>query len=115
MFANKQIAQEKYVEYLNVISSSLPDVYLNSNENLFFSIQVAAYNNKNNSLEKVNNIVITKENDNVFRYRLGKFPTYDEALEFKRIILSVCNDAFIVPIKNGERIHIKDALDDTAI
>lgn len=114
LFSNNTSAQENYGEYLNVIATGMPDVYVKSNNNLFFTIQVGAFRNKNEGLENVKHIVITKENDAIFRYRLGQFSTYKEASEFKKIILNVCNDAFIVPIKNGERIHIREALKETS-
>ncbi|QOD60751.1 hypothetical protein H9I45_15640 [Polaribacter haliotis] len=108
--SSKFTAQEKYGEYLKVIANTLPEVYVKSTDNLFFTVQIAAFTNKNSELEKINNIVIAREEDNLFKYRLGEFPTYEEAVEYKRIVLSVCNDAFIVSIKNGKRIHIKEAL-----
>ena len=112
-FCNQTNAQKEYKQYLNTISNSLPDVYLNSNASLYYTIQVGAFRNKNTDLESVNNINITPEN-NIFKYRLGKFTTYKEATEFKNIIKNVCSDAFIIPIKNGERIHIREALKDSA-
>ncbi|QTE22638.1 SPOR domain-containing protein [Polaribacter cellanae] len=112
---NTITAQEKYVEYLNVIATNLSDIYIKSNESLFFTVQIAAFTNKNSDLEKIKNIVIIREKDNLLKYRLGEFPTYKEATEYKRIVLSVCKDAFIVPIKNGERIHIKEALKEPSV
>lgn len=105
---NNVLAQ-KNENYLEVIATSLPDNYLTSTSNLFFTIQVGAYRNKNITIENTTNISITEEN-NLFKYRLGKFSTYEEAVSFKTIVLSVCNDAFIVSIKNGKRIHITEAL-----
>lgn len=113
LISNKGNSQENYGEYLNVIATGMPDVYVKSNASLFFTIQVGAFSSKNSSLQSVKNINILQESDNLFKYRLGQFSTYEEAKEFKKIILNVCNDAFIVPIKNGERIHIREALKET--
>lgn len=113
-FSNKIKAQEEVKQYLNTISNSLPDVYVKSNANLFFTIQVGAFKNKNIDLQEVKNITITKEKDNLFKYRLGEFTTYKEATEFKNIISNICKDAFIVPLKKGERIHIKEALKESS-
>jgi len=107
--SNQLIAQDSQ-NYLNIIAKSLSEEYLKSNTNLFFTIQVGAFINKNKTLETTKHIIITKESDNLFKYRLGEFTTYEEAVSFKKIVLSVCPDAFIVPIKNGKRIHIKEAL-----
>ncbi|MEO9571510.1 MAG: hypothetical protein ABJH82_01980 [Polaribacter sp.] len=95
--------------YLKVIALSLPDQYIKSNSELFFTIQIGAYQNENKTLETLANVTTTKE-DTLNKYRLGEFLTYKEAVEYKNMLLSVCNDAFIVPIKNGKRIHIKEAL-----
>ena len=108
-FTNQLSAQEGE-NYINVIANSLPDKYIKSNSNLFFTIQIGAYLNENKTLEKTKNIIISKEEGNLTKYRLGEFSTYKEAIEYKKIILSVCNDAFIVSIKNGKRIHITEAL-----
>lgn len=108
--ASSLTAQTKEeANYLKVIVQSLPEQYLKSNSELFFTIQIGAYKNENKTLETIEKIVTTKEN-NLTKYRLGEFLTYEEAVEYKKMLLSVCNDAFIVPIKNGERIHITEAL-----
>lgn len=100
---------EQEANYLKVIVHSLPDQYIKSNSELFFTIQIGAYQNENKTLETLDNVTATKEGT-LTKYRLGEFLTYEEAVEYKNMLLSVCNDAFIVPIKNGERIHIKEAL-----
>lgn len=108
--STSELSAQEEENYIKVIASSLPDNYIKSNTSLFFSIQIGAYRNENKALESVDNIVITKEEDNITRYRLGEFPTYKEAIEFKRILLNVCTDAFIVPFNKGKRIHIREAL-----
>ncbi|MFK8061164.1 MAG: SPOR domain-containing protein [Polaribacter sp.] len=108
--STSELSAQEEDNYIKVIAKSLPSNYLKSNATLFFTIQIGAYRNENKTLENVDNIIITKEEDKITRYRLGEFPTYEEAIEFKRIVLSVCDDAFIVAIKDGERIHIKEAL-----
>lgn len=110
---NKLSAQENQ-NYLKVIAKSLPTEYIKSNANLFFTIQVGAFRNKNATLEKLDNIITTEE-DKITKYRIGEFSTYREATDYKQMILSVCNDAFIVSIRDGKRIHIKEALKKAAI
>ena len=100
---------EQETNFLKVIVQSLPEQYIKSNSELFFTIQIGAYKNENKTLETLDNVTTTKEGV-LTKYRLGEFLTYQEAIEYKNMLLSVCNDAFIVPIKNGERIHIKEAL-----
>ena len=100
---------QEEVNYLKVIAQSLPEQYVKSNSELFFTIQIGAYKNENKTLETLDNVTTIKE-DTLTKYRLGEFSTYEEAVEYKNMLLSVCNDAFIVSIKNGERIHITEAL-----
>jgi hypothetical protein len=100
---------QEEANYLKVIAQSLPEQYIKSNSELFFTIQIGAYKNENKTLETLDNVTTIKE-DTLTKYRLGEFSTYEEAVEYKNMLLSVCNDAFIVSIKNGERIHITEAL-----
>ncbi|KGL63974.1 hypothetical protein PHEL85_1016 [Polaribacter sp. Hel1_85] len=81
---------------------------------MFFTIQIGAFRNKNTSLENLNNIILANEN-NITKYRLGEFLSYKEAVDYKKMVLSVCKDAFIVSIKNGKRVHIREALKDRPI
>jgi hypothetical protein len=115
-FMNSNVLSAQANEnYLNLIAKSLPEQYIKSNANLFFTIQVGAYRNKNTTLEKLKNINIVKEEDNLVKYRLGEFLTYVEANDYKKMILTVCNDAFIVVIKNGKRVHIKEAFKEEVV
>ena len=103
------IAQEE-TNYLEYMTNSLPDSYAKSNASLFFTVQIAALKNRNKSLENLKNMNIYKEEDNLTKYRIGEFVNYKDAVEYKKMLLSVCKGAFIVPVKNGKRIHIKEAL-----
>ncbi len=109
------LSAQETESYLKVIATSLADRYIKSNSDLIFTVQIAALKNRNKTLESIDNIIAIKEDDNLIKYRLGEFLTYKEATEFKKIVLSVCDDAFIVSIKNGKRIHIKEALKNKAI
>lgn len=110
LFHIVQFSAQERTDYLKYMAKSLPDTYAKSNANLFFTVQIAALSKKNRSLDSLKNINIYKEKDNLIKYRLGEFTTYKNAVEFKKMLRSVCRDAFIVPIKNGKRIHIKQAL-----
>ena len=101
-------------DFLKAIVKSLPEQYIKSDANLFFTIQIGAFTNKNSKLESLEHIIIAKEADNLTKYRLGEFNSYQEANDYKNMLLSVCKDAFIVSIKNGKRVHIKEALKDSS-
>lgn len=108
---NVSFSQKKEEQsYLEIITQSLPDIYKKSSENLYFTVQIGAFKKSNKTLQSLTNVNVYKNEGELTRYRVGKFPSYKEAKEYKQIILSVCKDAFIVPIKSGERIHISEAL-----
>jgi hypothetical protein len=47
------------------------------------------------------------ESDGLYKYRIGNFKTYDEAKQIKK---NIGKDSFIVPLRDGERITIREAL-----
>jgi hypothetical protein len=76
---------------------------------LIFTVQIAALKNQNEDLEYIDGIKVYYEND-LIKYRLGDFETYQEAKEFKSQILNEYNDAFIQALKNDQPIFILEAL-----
>ena len=76
---------------------------------LFFTVQIAALNNKNETLENLDNIHIYNENS-LTKYRLGNFQTYKEAKDFQLQIRSQYKGAFVQALKNNYPIHIIEAL-----
>lgn len=76
---------------------------------LIFTVQIAALKNKNEDLENIDEIKVHYEND-LIKYRLGDFETYQEAREFRSQILNEYNDAFIQALKNNKPIFILEAL-----
>lgn len=76
---------------------------------LIFTVQIAALKNQNEDFEYIDGIKVYYEND-LTKYRLGNFETYQEAREFKSQILNEYNDAFIQALKNEQPISILEAL-----
>ncbi|MDG1398774.1 MAG: SPOR domain-containing protein [Polaribacter sp.] len=76
---------------------------------LIFTVQIAALKNQNEDLENIDEIKVYYEND-LIKYRLGNFETYQEAREFRSQILNEYNDAFIQALKNDRPIFILEAL-----
>ena len=77
---------------------------------LIFTVQIAALRNKNSRLADIQNIQISKE-EGLIKYRLGKLATYKEAWQIRTALLNKYPDAFVQALKNGKRIHIKEALE----
>ena len=76
---------------------------------LIFTVQIAALKNQSEDLEYIDGIKVYYEND-LTKYRLGNFETYQEAREFRTQILNEYNDAFIQALKNEQPISILEAL-----
>jgi len=76
---------------------------------LIFTVQIAALIKKNTSLSSVEDIKIYEENG-LIKYRLGEFKTYQEARDYRKVIIRNYKDAFIQALKNGNPIHITEAL-----
>tara|TARA_B110001454_G_C12670151_1_gene413388 strand:+ start:818 stop:1213 length:396 start_codon:yes stop_codon:yes gene_type:complete len=76
---------------------------------LIFTVQIAALKNQNEDLENIDGIKVYYEND-LIKYRLGDFETYQEAREFRLQILDEFRDAFIQALKNELPISILEAL-----
>ena len=76
---------------------------------LIFTVQVAALRNKNAAYKSIENMRIFNE-ENLFKYRLGQFATYQEASAYRVSLLNRYSGAFIQALKNGEPINIKQAL-----
>ena len=76
---------------------------------LIFTVQIAALKNQNEDLENIDEIKVYYEND-LIKYRLGNFESYQEAREFRSQILNEYNDAFIQALKNDRPIFILEAL-----
>lgn len=76
---------------------------------LIFTVQIAALKNQSKDFEYIDGIKVYYEND-LTKYRLGNFETYQEAREFRTQILNEYNDAFIQALKNEQPISILEAL-----
>ncbi len=79
-------------------------------ERLVYTVQVGAYSQSNREIEEDGSVIISDEGDDLVRYRFGQFDSYQEAQGFKNNMLGLYPDAFIVPINQGIRIDIREAL-----
>ncbi|WP_159950492.1 hypothetical protein [Polaribacter septentrionalilitoris] len=75
----------------------------------FFTVQIAALRQRNDKLEKLENIQVFLE-DGYIKYRLGDIPTYEEAHKYRDSIIHKYPGAFVQAIKGTIAISIRDAL-----
>lgn len=81
-------------------------------DSLYYSVQVGAFRNKlrnNSNFFKGEQFVFEKQINNLHKYYIGKFYTFDEALREKNRLKSRFKNAFIVVIKNNKVLSVKDA------
>jgi len=79
------------------------------NDNVVFTVQIAALKNENEQLMNLNAVKTYQENS-LTKYRLGSFETYQEAKQFRLQVLNTYKGAFVQALKNNEPIHILEAL-----
>ncbi|AOW20244.1 SPOR domain-containing protein [Urechidicola croceus] len=77
---------------------------------LVYTLQIGAFSKKNNTIDENSEMISTVEEDSLIKYRYGQFDSYHEALSFKRNVVSIYPDAFILAINKGHRIDIQTAL-----
>lgn len=82
-------------------------------EGLEFRVQIGAYNLPQNfnysSVMRMNKVEKIKLDDNITRFVMGKFDTYNEAAKLRdQIIAAGITDAFITAIYKGKRVYIVD-------
>ncbi len=85
-----------------------------------FTVQIGAYRNKNleNIIKNEKNYFTEKnqrfhhtKEKNIHKYTIYYFKKYSNANKFKKMIRAMdIKDAWIVPLKNGKRVHIKEVL-----
>jgi len=84
-------------------------------DGIFFTVQIASSARElKNSHEIFNNFdkVYSFTKENTYKYTVGQFTRYDNALEYSREVRSQVNGAFVIAIKNNKIIPVKEALDE---
>jgi len=85
-------ADNQTVEFMVQISSSKNSIPLNSN---YFK-----------GLKNVEELKITDG----YKYAVGRKPSYEQIQEYMKVIKNYFPDAFIIALKNGKIIPVKEAL-----
>lgn len=82
---------------------------------IYFTVQIIAVKNplpniKVDDLYKGSKNITALYHDNLWKYMVGRFDNYDDARIFQE---GIGRDSFVVAIKDGERINIVDAINET--
>ena len=88
---------------------------VNNRSYIYFTVQIIAVKNalpniKVDNLYKGNKNVTASYHDGLWKYMVGRFDNYDEARSLQD---GIGRDSFVVAFKDGERINIVDAINQT--
>lgn len=83
-------------------------------DGIWFTVQIASMpenreldQNKLRGLEMVNKV----EDQKLVKYTSGKFVIYDEALSYRRSLIERFPDAFVIAIRNGKVMPLREAIE----
>jgi hypothetical protein len=108
----KEVEKEFVKDKNTVVVDTIKEVVTDTQEvvpELIFTVQIAALKNDSSFLKSIENIQ-TFEEQNLTKYRLGQFSTYEEARIFRASLLKNYPDAFVQALQNGNPISITEAL-----
>jgi hypothetical protein len=61
-------------------------------------------------LEKIDTITRIKEGE-MTKYAAGRFPVYNDALKYRRILSLRFPDAFVIAVRNGRTMPLREAIE----
>jgi N-acetylmuramoyl-L-alanine amidase len=85
-------------------------------DNLRFKVQIASSTTKKEiKPENFKGLTEVAEisSDDRFRYATGNFSSYSEALQYRKKILNIYPDAFVIAVKNNKILPLQDAIKST--
>ncbi|MBL7110543.1 MAG: N-acetylmuramoyl-L-alanine amidase [Bacteroidales bacterium] len=83
-------------------------------EGIFFTVQIASSTRElkeNHEIFTTFEKVYTFTKESTYKYTVGRFTRYENALEYSREVRTQVNGAFVIAIKNNKIIPVKEALD----
>lgn len=80
---------------------------------IFFMVQIAAMPGDREMspemLEKIDTVTRIKEGE-MTKYAAGRFPVYNDALKYRRILSLRFPDAFVIAVRNGRTMPLREAI-----
>ena len=76
---------------------------------LIYTVQIAALDRPSKSYGSIENVKLYEEGG-YYKYRYGAFKTYKEARKSRWYLIETYDGAFVQALKDGQPIHILDAL-----
>jgi hypothetical protein len=97
-------------------SSGIPERQrLPVQDGVYFRVQLAATSrftdaNTSFAVHNLSKPVLVEQHNGLYKYTVGSFSTYDQANDFRNLVLSKgIKGAFVVAYRNGRRIDVMDA------
>ena len=91
-------------------------IFANNTNNIDFRVQIATSGTKTDpdpgnfkGLESISELVSGK----YYKYTAGHFPTYEEAASYRKSIVNIYPDAFVIAVRNNEIIPLQEAIDES--
>jgi N-acetylmuramoyl-L-alanine amidase len=83
-------------------------------DDIVFMVQIAAMPGEREMspelLEKIDTITRIKEGE-MTKYAAGRFPVYNDALKYRRILSLRFPDAFVIAVRNGRTMPLREAIE----
>jgi N-acetylmuramoyl-L-alanine amidase len=83
-------------------------------DDIVFMVQIAAMPGEREMspglLEKIDTVTRIKEGE-MTKYAAGRFPVYNDALKYRRILSLRFPDAFVIAVRNGRTMPLREAIE----
>ncbi len=115
----KKISLSQASEIKKSGNANSSDKKTTNKNNIYFSVQIAAYSHKLNdaemqqfsNLSKRYPIKVKQVDGGLFLYTVGKYGTYKDAASVKKDIKAMNYDGFVIAFKNGIKISASEAVE----
>jgi len=103
----------KLIPIVDALNMTIDKSTDHAHSSVLYAVQVAALkrflsNKRFSHKYEIDNLVFVEKEENLYKYMVGYFQTYQEAQDFKNTLQR--EDAFIVAYENGQRVEIKTAV-----
>lgn len=87
---------------------------VSAGDDIFFMVQIAAMPGDREMdpglLEKIDTVTRIREGE-LTKYAAGRFPVYNDALKYRRILSLRFPDAFVIAVRNGRIMPLREAIE----
>jgi N-acetylmuramoyl-L-alanine amidase len=111
--AQEPITKDTIVPVSNTVINSNDSAEVPITSTIEFMVQISSSKNpipiNSEQFKGLKNVEVFKTDDG-YKYAVGRKPSYDKIQEYSKIVKNYFPDAFIIALRNGKIIPIKEAL-----